>query len=39
MAPDILEKLLWLFGTEVIVEWVKHISLAKMNNLNASILR
>ena len=37
-ASDIIRKLLYFLGAEVIVEWIKHIFLMLLNNLKLSII-
>lgn len=37
-STDIVRKLLYFLGTEVIVEWIKHIFLMLLNNLKLSIV-
>lgn len=37
-SQDIIRKLLYFLGSEVIVEWVKHIFLMLLNNLKLSIV-
>ncbi len=38
LPVDILTKLFALFGSELCVEWIINISMAKLNNLKANIV-